>query len=1015
MRKLFLLFIVFNYCLKFSYSQGTIRGKITDDAGEPIIGGVVALKSNKANAVSTDLDGNFTIKITDTTTQTLLISYIGYQPIEEVIPPFKGVIVKDFSIKAITQQIKEVVVEAKASKAKNYYMEKIKLNSSISIDFISSEIMKKTGDANVTAAVARVSGVSTNGGFITVRGIGDRYIKTTINGLRIPTLDPFTNNIKLDIFPASLIDNVILNKTASPDIPADWAGAFISVETKDYPDKLTINIESSLGYNQQSTLTNVISTQRSSTDWLGYDNGLRKFDHKSFVGIYKSPNQYLEFTALGLTDYYNSIGVTKHTEWNEDYTKLGYVQLGLLDKGKFNDNDAFKAAKQKYGDLNYSNLAYEKLNAEGSKSSQSLPNNWETPYRYAPLNMSQTFSIGNQLKLFGKPLGFLFGFRYGSNNQYDSLSDATRKGVDGQFRRTTTALIKQQVSNETNGFNGLMNLSYKYSPNHSIMLLFMPNFRGSNKVRTATDYADSANIRVVQNQFYEQRKQLIYQLKSEHYIPVIKLKMELVAGYTQGKSDAPDFKNIIGSANGGTFSFGGDLSSRLSRYYRELSENIFDSKFVGELPLFEKPGLSRKLKFGAAYQQNNRELQQYNYNLGIGPYNIYATPKSNSNKFLGPEDFAITQVTVQGNTYSTMNKFYFEDGLYSNHTIGNSSVKAAFISLDYTLVPRLRISGGCRVENAKILADVFRYDSLKLADNDLRRFQSGDAFYVHPGILNTTDFLPSVNLIYKLRKSDESPINIRLNYSKTIARPSIREYTETSMFDYELLNNVYGNASLKPVHISNYDIRGEAYFANGDNLSVSMFYKNFINHIEIIQTSSGYTWQNVDKSFVQGIEIEGSKNLGKHFEFRSNFTFVKSQTNFIAYNFFVFGGQKVFNALDTVTRSMYGQAPYVINAIFSYKSDKLGLTAAISYNIQGPRLVITSFNGYVPDIYEMPRQLIDIKVSKNWGKHIVSSISAMDILNTAIRRSYKYSEGYSVDYDKYRYGTTYQFSLGYKF
>ncbi|HOO09492.1 MAG TPA: TonB-dependent receptor plug domain-containing protein, partial [Cyclobacteriaceae bacterium] len=78
-----------------------------------------------------------------------------------------------------------------------------------------SELIKKTGDANVTAAIARVSGVSTNGSFITVRGIGDRYIKTMINGMRIPTLDPFTNNIKLDIFPSSLVDNIIITKTAS--------------------------------------------------------------------------------------------------------------------------------------------------------------------------------------------------------------------------------------------------------------------------------------------------------------------------------------------------------------------------------------------------------------------------------------------------------------------------------------------------------------------------------------------------------------------------------------------------------------------------------------------------------------------------------------------------------------------------------------------------------------------------------------------------------------------------------
>ena len=92
----------------------------------------------------------------------------------------------------------------------------------------------------------------------------------------IPTLDPFTNNIKLDLFPASLVDNIIITKTASPELPGDWAGAYISIETKDYPDKLSVNMESSIGYNNQSSFKNVISSQRSSTDWLGYDNGLRE-------------------------------------------------------------------------------------------------------------------------------------------------------------------------------------------------------------------------------------------------------------------------------------------------------------------------------------------------------------------------------------------------------------------------------------------------------------------------------------------------------------------------------------------------------------------------------------------------------------------------------------------------------------------------------------------------------------------------------------------------------------------
>jgi len=115
-------------------------------------------------------------------------------------------------------------------------MESKKKLSSTTLDYISAETLKKTVDANVAAAITRVTGVSsTSSGLITVRGTGDRYLKTTINGSRIPTLDPFTNNIKLDIFPASLVDNIVIAKTASPDLPGDFAGAYISVETKQYP------------------------------------------------------------------------------------------------------------------------------------------------------------------------------------------------------------------------------------------------------------------------------------------------------------------------------------------------------------------------------------------------------------------------------------------------------------------------------------------------------------------------------------------------------------------------------------------------------------------------------------------------------------------------------------------------------------------------------------------------------------------------------------------------------------
>ena len=189
-----------------SFGQGTIRGKITDDRGETLIGVTVVLKSNKAIGISTDFDGNFSLKIPESTPQILVISYLSYKTIEETVQlSTDQVLVKNFVMISSAQALGEVQIVAKAVRSKDYYVEQIKKNSATTIDYISSETMKKTGDNNVTAAVTRVSGVSTNGAFITVRGLGDRYVKTSINGSRIPTLDPFTNNIKLAGNKSSLI------------------------------------------------------------------------------------------------------------------------------------------------------------------------------------------------------------------------------------------------------------------------------------------------------------------------------------------------------------------------------------------------------------------------------------------------------------------------------------------------------------------------------------------------------------------------------------------------------------------------------------------------------------------------------------------------------------------------------------------------------------------------------------------------------------------------------------------
>ncbi|MCW3083329.1 MAG: hypothetical protein JWP12_695 [Bacteroidetes bacterium] len=961
---------------------------------------------------STDLDGNYTLKIKDSTEQTLVISYISFQTIEQKVFPKNGeVIIKNFTLQDASQELGVVEVEAKAVKAAGSYMENIKKNSAVTFDYISNESMKKTGDANVTAAVARVTGVSTNGGFITVRGIGDRYVKTTINGNRIPTLDPFTNNIKLDMFPASLVDNVIITKTASPDLPGDWAGAYLSVETKDYPDALSVSVESVVGYNTQSTFKDVISSERSNTDWLGYDNTFREHDHTQFQSAVKHPNQYQEMTALGLGDYFRSMGVTGWTDGSSSgdlYFKLGLIQLGLLPPAQINDPIAVNAAKAAYNSGSYHSQAFATINAGAAKTGQSFPDNWNTTKRKAPLNFSQSFTVGDQLQLFGKPLGFIAGFRYGTATQYDPNSIKEEPYAASEL---IAGHAEREVSREINTWSALVNLAYKLNPNNSIALLFMPNFSGTNDVRDGYDTIKNTTTKA---QFYEARKQMVYQYKSEHFIPAAKMKVELNASYTKGNSNAPDFKYLQYDGNPNTNSFVLDPGVHdIDRFYRYLSDNLFDSRISAEIPLGDKPGLTRKIKFGGAYQHDYQKSDQYQYLLGKGDYTT-PLPSSDLNSYLSLDQFQISNgINSSGVPYSTLNWYYNLNNLPTDHTFGKSNIYAAFVMADYTIVPRLRLTGGVRMEHTEMFTDVDKFDSLGLSDTDPRRFYEEGTLPATPGRLNKTNFLPSATLIYKLVNKEESPTNIRLGYSQTIARPSLREISNVTNFDYELQANVTGNPDLKMVEIKNYDLRIESYFKNKDNVSVSVFYKDFKNHIEL-ERADNYYWQNVDKSHVAGIEIEGRKGIIKGLEARANVTLVKSQTSYVRTRQEIIGSTVTTYYLDTVKRQMFGQAPYIINAILSYTSDSLGLTATASYNIQGPRLVIGSNNKSIPDVYELPRHLLDFKVTKTFGKHFSVSFTIKDLLNSKITRAYKFDDGYNVIYDQYRWGTNYLLGVLYK-
>ncbi|MEO1714753.1 MAG: carboxypeptidase-like regulatory domain-containing protein [Bacteroidota bacterium] len=237
--------------------DGIVRGiVIEDESGWSVIGANVLVEGTSIGTV-TDLDGAFSLDL-PAGTYTIQISYISYQSIN-----IEGVVVEDGEVNVLGEirmsedvnELAEVVVTAEAIRTTEAAIITIKKKSPAMLDGISSSLMKLTGDANAVEAAKRVTGVSIEGGkYVYVRGLGDRYSKTTLNGMDVPGLDPDRNTIQMDIFPTALLNNLLISKNFTAEMPADFTGGLLNIETKDFPDDKILNVSLSLGYNPSMNL-----------------------------------------------------------------------------------------------------------------------------------------------------------------------------------------------------------------------------------------------------------------------------------------------------------------------------------------------------------------------------------------------------------------------------------------------------------------------------------------------------------------------------------------------------------------------------------------------------------------------------------------------------------------------------------------------------------------------------------------------------------------------------------------
>lgn len=989
-----------------SYGQGTVRGKITDDLGETVIGATITFKNDPSVGAITDFNGEFSIKIPTSDPTTLVISFIGFEKIEKTVTLQNNeVVVLNIDFKPTDFGLSEVVIEGRANKAGDYYMEKIKKNSATSIDYLSNETMRRIGDNQVSAAIQRIPGVSTVGNTFTVRGLADRYLVTTVNGMDIPTLDPFTNNINLDVFPSGLVDNVIITKTGSPELQGDWSGAFVSLETKDFPEEFFLEVETSIGINSNATFNEITSSRRSDTDWLGWDNGFRDvpdgvpLEQDQFPSPVNSPfNIYDEYTQLGLQPFLNSFGITQNTPINpgDALSQLGLIELGFLAPALFGNeaavNNALGLYNEAYGDEYFFPIFNERLSEIG----QSFNNHWFTIKQPAPINSRFSMTIGNQTKLFGKPFGFVAGFRHSRVIQSSTEGEINRTVKGPAFdpnedpeNAVAVLDLNVEASQETSNLSALFSGSLKLNANNQIKLVFMPNWLGENNARFSLGFDQSNPETIVRDdQFYQERRHLIYQFHSDHYLPNIASKINFDVSYTDGKRNEPDFILLQYNYLGDTL-FAFENTERPTRSYREMDDDLFHTKAAIEIPFHKDMRSLGKMTFGGSYLNNRRQNIETQFVVtGVGGSVI-----TDRNTALD-----VSRFSAEGRT--SFDLYYVNNATELDRDIGIKQVYAAFAMADYHFTTRLRAMGGVRLEYTDMIADIYDYWKRNLPSDSPERRNIGGV-KASGAEINQLDVLPCISFIYRLKEKEETPMNLRLNYFRSLARPSFRELSPIALDDFILQGTVQGNAALETVSVDNYDIRLESYFPGNNNVSVSVFYKNFIDHIELIERFPDFfSWANADESYTLGFELEGQYSILQNLVFRANLSLIQSLTT--------------ISEPVQIQRPMFGQAPYIINGSLTHTLDKFRLQYTVSYNLQGPKIAIVSNENVTPNVFEIPRHQIDIKVGKKLGEHFNASVSVRDLLNMPVRRAFEFDSGFDVlNFDSFRWGTTYSLSLTY--
>ena len=652
------------FSASFAFSQGIVGGKVTDgESGDALRGATVSVVGTKKGAY-TDTKGVYRIKGVPAGTYSVKISYVGYdaQTIEGVVVTDGATATVNVVLTIAKSAAKDVVVQAERRDDNAAAMLAQRKNAAQVSDGIGREEISKLPDADAGQALKRVSGVTlVDGKYVYVRGVSDRYSNTTLNGAALSSTEPDKKSFAFDMFPSELLENANVLKSFTPDLPGNFAGGLVQLNTIDFPSGRSFKVSGSQGFNDYVTFKNngMLDVAGGSTDWLGMDDGSRALP-ADLPADRQGMNQLLRDVRAG----------------NQDAIQ----QLDNIGRS-FNNN------------------------------------NWKTGQATATPNGSMAMTYTDIVNIGDDDqLGIVASANYGTSFQNNSM---VRGGVlanpnDYLFR------FGGFQSSRSVSWGGLANMAYRLG--QSTTISFKNAFNRSadfdNVYLSGENFAQGVEQRLFSFQYVE--KQLYSgTLAGEHNIGAWNnMLVDWRAGYSNSSRYEPDFRRLQflrnASDSGMPLYAAFDLTqqgagSRAGRFYSDLN----DEAFTGGLNVTIPVTTTMKVKVGGLAEDRSRTFKARSLTIVQGMENdvseIFTIPDSEQIPDLSPM-FADSNYSVEKGRLR-----YAEDSRLSDTYDATERLVAAYLMADFPFAIGgldMRVITGARIEQS-----LQRLNSFTLTDD----------------------------------------------------------------------------------------------------------------------------------------------------------------------------------------------------------------------------------------------------------------------------------------------------------